>query len=111
MRARLRVALIFVAVGLGALSVALLHDPMALIPYPPYWRWIFVRTLQLASLALLGTLLLFGVLDDPFDVPDDSRERPIHWRAVGIAYLISALATATFIAVSALVDYLEGIAA
>ena len=111
MRARLQIVLIFAAVGLGALTVALLHDRMALIPHPPYWRWIFVRMLQVASLALLGTLLVFGVVDDPFDLPDESSERAIHWRAVGLAYLISALATATFIVVSALVKYLDGVAA
>jgi hypothetical protein len=110
-RVRLQIVLLFLAVGLGALTVTLLHDPMALIPQPPYWRWFFVRMLQLSSLALLGTILLFGVLDDPFDLPDDTRERSIHWRAVGLAYLISALATATFIVVSALVEYLDGVAA
>ena len=42
---------IFIAVGLGALTVTLLHDPMALIPHPPYGRWIIVRLLVLSSLA------------------------------------------------------------
>jgi len=33
------------------------------------------------------------------------------WRAVGLAFLISALASATFIAAAALVDYLDRAAA
>jgi hypothetical protein len=109
MRARFQIAAIFIAVGLGALTVTLLHDPMALIPHPPYRRWIFVRMLLLSSLALLGVLLLFGVEDDPFDLhdTDGSRDRAIRWGVVGLAFLISALASATFVAVSALVAYLD----
>jgi hypothetical protein len=33
------------------------------------------------------------------------------WRAVGLAFLVSALASATFIAVSSMVDYLDRAAA
>jgi hypothetical protein len=113
MRVGLQISAIFLAVGLGALTVALLHDPIALIPHPPYGRWIFVRLLVLSSLAVLGILLVFGVVDDrtDFDDPGGLHDRAIFWRAVGIAFLVSALASATFIAVSALVDYLDGRAA
>jgi hypothetical protein len=113
MRVRLQIAAIFIAVGLGALTVTLLHDPMALIPHRPYGRWIFVRLLVLSSLAVLGSLLVFGVVDDrtDFDDTDGSGDRAIFWRAVGLAFLISALASATFVAVSAFVDYLDRIAA
>jgi hypothetical protein len=113
MRVRLQVAAIFIAVGLGALTVTLLHDPMALIPQPPYGRWIFVRLLVLSSLAVLGMLLVFGVVDDRLDIgeTDGLPDRAIFWRAVGLAFLISALASATFVAVSAFVDYLDGAAA
>lgn len=109
MRARFQIAAIFIAVGLGALTVTLLHDPMALIPHRPYGPWIFVRVLLLSSLAALGILLVFGVVDDrtDFDDTDDLPDRAMFWRAVGLAFLISALASATFVAVSALVDHLD----
>ena len=109
MRVRFQVAAIFIAVGLGALTVTLLHDPAALVPRPPYGSWIVVRLLVLSSLASLGMVLMFGVLDDRTDLDDgDSRlDRAMFWRAVGLAYLVSVLACATFLAVSALVDYLD----
>ena len=113
MRVRLQIAAIFIAVGLGALTVTLLHDPVALVPHPPYGRWILVRLLVLSSLAALGILLVFGVVDDRTDIDDIDgfRDRAIFWRAVGLAFLISGLASATFIAVSAFVDYLDRAAA
>ncbi|HET8622325.1 MAG TPA: hypothetical protein VFM14_02060 [Gemmatimonadales bacterium] len=109
----LEIAAIFIAVGLGALTVTLLHDPMALIPHPPYEHWILVRLLVLSCLAVLGILLVLGIVDDPTDISDTdgSRDRALFWRAVGLAFLISALATATFVAVSAFVDYLDRAAA
>jgi hypothetical protein len=109
MRVRLQIAAIFIAVGLGALTVTLLHDATALIPHPPYGRWIFARLLVLSLLAALGILLVFGVVDDRTDIDDtdDLRDRAAFWRAVGLAFLISALASATFVAVSAFVDYLD----
>ena len=70
MRVRLQIAAIFLAVGLGALTVTLLYDPMALIPHPPYGSWIFVRLLVLSSLGALGMLLVFGVVDDRTDIDD-----------------------------------------
>lgn len=102
-------AAIFLAVGLGALTVTLLHDPAALIPHPPYGEWIFVRLMVLGSLAALGMILLLGVLDEPTDLDDTDplRDRAVFWRAVGLAYLTSALACATFLAVSALLDWLD----
>ena len=113
MRAGLEIAAIFVAVGLGALAVTLLHDPMALIPRPPYGEWIFVRILALASLGALGLLLVFGVVDDRADIEDadGALDPAIFRRVLALAFLISALATATFVAVSALVDYLDRAAA
>jgi len=112
MRVRHQIAAIFIAVGLGALTVTLLHDLMALVPRPPYGPWIFVRLLVLSSLAALGILLVFGVVDDRSDSDDtnDLPDRAMFWRAVGLAFLISALASATFVAVSVLVDYLDGAA-
>lgn len=68
-----------------------------------------MRLLVLSSLGVLGILLVFGVVDDrtASDDTDGLHDRAIFWRAVGLAFLISALATATFAAVSALVDYLD----
>src|SRR5512138_1252215 len=109
MRIRLQIASIFIAVGLGALTVTLLYDPMVLVPRRPYGEWIFVRLLVLCSLAALGLLLMFGVVDDRMD--DDETDSPLdraaYWRVVGLAFLISAIASATFIGVSAFVDYLD----
>jgi len=69
--------------------------------------------LLLAALAVLGTLLVFGVEDDLayFEEPDDSLPRAVDWRVVGIAFAVGALASATFIAASAFVDYLDRITA
>lgn len=105
MRVRLNVAAIFVAVGLGALVVTLLHDPEALIPRYPYIQWIFLAS----ALAALGLILVLGLGDDLEEMEDTVRsgEHLIHWRAVGLAFLASAIASATFIAASALVDYLD----
>ena len=112
MRTRFQIAAIFLAVGLGALTVTLLYDPGALLPHPPIGSWLVQRLLVLASLAALGMLLMFGVLDDRTDDDDDGPlERAIVWRAVGLAFLISALASATFIAASALVDWLDRVTA
>jgi hypothetical protein len=110
MRVRLQIGAIFIAVGLGALTVTLLHDPMTLIPHPPYGRWIFARLLVLSSLAALGLLLVFGVVDDRMDIDDTdgSLDRAMFWRAVGLAFLVSALASATYVVVSAFVDHLDG---
>ena len=109
MRVRIEIAAIFVAVGLGALTVTLLYDPGALVPRPPYADWIIARIFALGGLACLGMILLFGLEDEfaELDDPEGARERPIHWFVVGLAFLISALASATFVGVSALVDYLD----
>ena len=105
MRVRLQIAAMFIAVGLGALIVTLLRDPMALIPTAPYGPWILVRLLVLSALAVLGSVLVFGVFE-PTDGDDTHGllDRAAFWRAVGLAFLVSVLASATFVAVSALVD-------
>jgi hypothetical protein len=105
MRVRLNIAAIFIAVGLGALVVTVLHDPAALIPRAPYFHWLFL----VFSLAALGLLIVLALGDDPEELQDTvaSSGHFIHWRAVGLAFLMSAVASATFIAASALVDYLD----
>ncbi len=109
MRAPLEIAAIFIAVGLGALTVTLLHDPTALIPRPPFGEWIIARLFALSSLVALGLLLVFGVVDDRSDIEDadGSLDPAVFRRALTLAFLVSALATATFVAVSAFVDYLD----
>lgn len=107
MRAFLRIGSIYAAVGLGALIVTLVVNPKALVPHAPYSGWIFVRLLLIASLAALGTLLVLGVEDDLAIFAEESRERSIEWRAVWISFLVGVLASATFVAASALVDYLD----
>jgi hypothetical protein len=113
MRLRLQIAAIFLAVGLGALTVTLLRDPKALLPHPPIGSWIVERLFVLASLAALGMTLVLGILDDRSDDDDSdgALDRAMFWRAVALAFLISALASATFVAVSALVDYLDRVTA
>lgn len=108
MRYRLQIAATFLAVGLGALTVTLLHDPKALVPQPPYGPWIIPRAFALGALGCLGLLLVMDVGDDPWDLDEvDSSDHPIHWGAVALAFLVSALACVTFIAASALTDCLD----
>jgi hypothetical protein len=102
MRARLNIAAIFIAVGLGALTVILPYDAGALIPRPPYFHQFFA----LFSLAALAMILVLALEDDLEEI-DGSHDRLILWRAVALAFLMSALASATFIGASALVDYLD----
>jgi hypothetical protein len=109
MRARLRIASILIAVGLGSLTVILLHDPTVLVPHQPYGPWIFVRVLVLASLAALALILVMGVEDDLgiFDEAEIARDHATQWRAIALAFFVSALGTATCVAASAFVDYLD----
>jgi hypothetical protein len=55
----------------------------------------------LSSLAILGVLLVFGVVDDRPEFDNPAGDRPTFWRAAGLAFLISALATGTFLAAAA----------
>jgi hypothetical protein len=104
MRVRLQIAAIFIAVGLGALTVTLLYDPMALVPHPPYWSWVISRIFAIGALAMLGILLVLDVEDDLEAVGETGG---LNWRAVVLACFVSALASATFIGAVALVDYLD----
>ena len=97
---RLNIAAIFTAVGLGAASVILVYSPAALIPRAPYIAWISA----FFSLAALAMILVLGLIEDFEDVDDT---RLIHWRAVVLAFLTSAVACAAFIGFSALADYLD----
>ena len=109
LKLRLQIAAIFLSVGLGALAVTLLRDPTALIPQPPYGRWIVERVLVLCSLGMLALILVLGLFDDTAEIDDhDGALDPAMFRrAVGLAFLVSLLASATFVAASALVAYLD----
>ena len=37
----LDLAIPFLGVGAGAVTVVLFRNPIALIPHPPYWPWLF----------------------------------------------------------------------
>jgi hypothetical protein len=67
----------------------------------------------LFSLAGLGMLFVLGLEDDlqETDEANGSGDRRIHWLAIGLAFLTSALASAVFIGASALVEYLDRAAA
>jgi hypothetical protein len=110
MRVRFQIAAIFVAVGLGALTVILLHEPMVLVPRSPYGRWILVRIPALSTLAVLALLLVLGDDRPAFGDTDDPWDPAMFWRGVGLAYLAGAVASATFVAVVALAEYLERVA-
>jgi hypothetical protein len=113
MRTSFQIAAIFIAVGLGALTVTLLHDPGALIPHPPYGPWILGRILVLLALAPIGMLVMLGLEDDFDDGAeiDGPYDQTMIRRAVVHAYLISAFASAVFLGISALVNYLDRAAA
>jgi hypothetical protein len=109
MRGRFQIVGIFIAPGLGGLTVTLLHDRQALIPHVPYGGWILARLFVVASLASLGMVFVLGLEDGLADTDetDGSPSRPVHWGVIGLAYMIGALASAAFIGASALVDYLD----
>lgn len=109
MRIRYHIGAIFIAVALGALTVILLHDPQTLTPHRPYGSWILVRAFAVASLAILGMLLVFGLEDEFAETEEnpDSPGPPLNWRGIGLAFLMSALACATVIGVTALLNYID----
>jgi hypothetical protein len=100
------------AVGLGALTVALLHDPMGARPAPAVWVLDAGASTRARFASAPWHAACVGVVDDRADIDetDDVRDRATFWRAIGFAFLVSALASAAFVAVSALVDHLDGAA-
>jgi hypothetical protein len=81
-------------VGLGVVTVVLIHDPHALMPRPPYWPWL----MQVMAVALFGMILQLGLEDgrDDDDAGDQSGERALRWRAGVLAYLLGVLASVTY---------------
>jgi hypothetical protein len=97
----LDLAIPFVGVGAGAVTVVLLHSPKALIPRPPYWPWLFT----VGALGAFAMMLALG-LEDGWE-EDDEVNPAERWRAAALAYVSGIVASVTFVATVALVDRLD----
>src|SRR5262245_1435867 len=94
----LDLAIPFVGVGAGAVTVVLLHDPKSLIPRPPYWPWLFA----VGALGALAMVLALG-LEDGWE-EDDEVNYAERWKAVVLAYVAGLVASATFVGAVALLN-------
>lgn len=94
----LDLAIPFVGVGAGAVTVVLFHSPNALIPRPPYWPWLFI----VGALAAFAGTLALGLEEGWAE--DDEVNPAERWRAVAIAYVAGVVASVTFVAMVALLD-------
>ena len=94
-------AIPFVGVGAGAVTVVLFRNPRALIPRPPYMTWLFL----VGALAALALTLAMGLEDGWED--DDEVNHAERWRAVVLAYVAGVVASVTFVAMVALLDRLD----
>lgn len=97
----LDLAIPFVGVGAGAVTVVLFHDPAALVPRPPYWPWL----LGVAALGAFAMVLALG-LEDGWE-EDDQVNPAERWRAAVLAYLAGVVASVTFVVSVALLNRLE----
>ena len=97
----LDLAIPFVGVGAGAVTVVLFHNPMALMPRPPYWPWLF----GVGALSAFAMVLALG-LEDGWE-EDDEVDPAERWRAVVLAYIAGVVASVTFVVSVALIDRLE----
>ena len=97
----LDLAIPFVGVGAGAVTVVLFHNPRALIPRPPYWPWLFM----IGALGAFAGTLALGLEDGWAD--DDEVDPAERWRAAVLAYVAGVVASVTFVATVALVDRLD----
>jgi amino acid transporter len=99
----LDLAIPFLGVGAGVVTVMLVHNPMALIPRPPYWPWL----LAASAPAALALVLAVG-LEDAWEEADevDPAER---WRAAVLAYVAGVVASVTFFLSVALIDLLDAV--
>ena len=96
----LDLAVPFVGVGGGAVTVVLVHNPKALIP-PPYTPWLF----SIAALSAFAMVLALGLEDGWAE--DDEVDHAQRWKALGLAYLAGVIATLTFVATVALIKRLD----
>ena len=97
----LDLAIPFVGVGAGAVTVGLFHNPKALIPHPPYWPWLFA----VGALGAFAMVLALG-LEDGWE-EDDEVHPAERWRAAVLAYIAGVIASGTFVATVALIDRLD----
>jgi hypothetical protein len=98
----LRLPAPLVGLGLGVVTVLLIHNPKALIPRPPYWPWLML----LFAIVLFGVVLQLG-LEEGLDDLDEGEQRAMRWRAAGIAYLMGVVASVTYVASVWLLDRLD----
>jgi hypothetical protein len=97
----LDLAIPFLGVGTGAVTVILFRNPSALIPYPPYWPWLFA----VGALGALAMVLALG-LEDGWE-EDDEVDTAQRWRAAVLAYIAGVVASVTFMVSVALINRLE----
>ena len=97
----LDLAIPFLGVGAGAVTVVLFRNPMALIPQPPYWPWLFA----VGALGAFAMVLSLG-LEDGWE-EDDEVDPAERWRAAVLAYIAGVVASVTFVVSVALIDRLE----
>jgi len=97
----LDLAIPFLGVGAGAVTVVLFRNPIALIPHPPYWPWLFA----VGALGAFAMILALGLEDGWGE--DDEVDPAERWRAVVLAYIAGVVASVTFVVSVALIDRLE----
>ena len=97
----LDLAIPFLGVGAGAVTVVLFRDPGALIPHSPYWPWLFA----VGALGAFAMVLALGLEDGWGE--DDEVHPAERWRAAVLAYIAGVVASVTFVVSVALIDRLE----
>jgi hypothetical protein len=97
----LDLAIPFLGAGAGAVTVILFRNPRALIPYPPYWPWLFA----VSALCALAMVLALG-LEDGWE-EDDEVDTAQRRRAAVLAYIVGVIATVTYMVSVALINRLE----
>jgi len=100
-RQLLDLAIPFIGVGAGAVTVVLFYNPRALIPRPPYLPWLFT----VAALGALAMVLALGLEDGWAE--DDEVDHAERWRAAVLAYVIGVVASGTFVAAVGLLDLVD----
>ena len=99
----LDLAIPFLGVGAGAVTVVLFRNPIALIPHPPYWPWLFA----VGALGAFAMVLALG-LEEGWE-EDDKVDPAERWRAAVFAYIAGVVASVTFVVSVALIDRLEAL--
>jgi hypothetical protein len=97
----LDLAIPFLGVGAGAVTVVLFRNPIALIPHPPYWPWLFA----VGALGAFAMVLALGLEDGWAE--DDEVDHAERWRAAVLAYVIGVVASGTFVAAVGLLDLVD----